>query len=74
MNATMHNCTSLCCILTKPKGPVRENTTSKAFAAADVIRGFVMPKSSGLVSLSISFQWLRGMVGATSATGVFYGP
>ena len=49
----------------KPRGPVRKNTTSKAFATPNDKRGFVMPKFLGLVRLRASVQWLRGMVGAT---------
>lgn len=49
----------------KPRGPVRKNTTSKAFATPIDKRGFVMPKFLGLVRLSAPVQWLRGMVGAT---------
>ena len=39
----------------KPRGPVRKNTTSKAFATPTDKRGFVMPKFLGPV-LSISVQ------------------
>ena len=49
----------------KPRGPVRKNTTSKAFATPTDKRGFVMPKFLGPVRLHASAQWLRGMVGAT---------
>ena len=56
---------ALCYIGSKPRGPVRKNTTSKAFATPNDKRGFVMPKFLGLVRLRASVQWLRGMVGAT---------
>ncbi len=56
---------ALCYIGGKPRGPVRKNTTSKAFATPNDKRGFVMPKFWGLVRLRASAQWLRGMVGAT---------
>lgn len=47
----------------KPKGPVRRNTSSEAFATPNDKRGFVMPRI--LTGLSIQHvQWLRGMVGA----------
>ena len=49
----------------KPRGPVRKNTTSKAFATPTDKRGFVMPKFLGLMRLNVSAQWLRGVVGAT---------
>ena len=49
----------------KPRGPVRKNTTSTAFATPNDKRGFVMPKFLGPVRLRASVQWLRGMVGAT---------
>lgn len=55
----------LCYIGGKPRGPVRKNTTSKAFATPNDKRGFVMPKFLGLVRPRASVQWLRGMVGAT---------
>lgn len=65
-----------CYISRKPRGPVRKNTFSVAFATPTDKRGFVMPKFLGLVRLYAPVQWLRGMVGATrkgvrTATDVF---
>lgn len=54
-----------CYICLKPRGPVRRNTTSTAFATPNDTRGFVMPKFWWQVRLHASSQWLRGMVGAT---------
>lgn len=54
-----------CYICLKPRGPVRRNTTSKAFATPNDTRGFVMPKFWRQVHLHASARWLRGMVGAT---------
>lgn len=56
---------TLCYIHSKPRGSVRKNTTSTAFATPNEKRGFVMPKFLGLVRPRASVQWLRGMVGAT---------
>lgn len=65
MRARIQINAGLCYIGGKPRGPVRKNTTYKAFATPTDKRGFVMPKFLGLVRLSAPVQWLRGMVGAT---------
>lgn len=53
-----------CYIACKPRGPVRRNTTYKAFATPNEKRGFVMPKFFGLMPSRASSIWLRGMAGA----------
>ena len=48
----------------KPSGPVRRNTTYKAFATPNDKRGFVMPKISGWERLHALAPMVWGMVGA----------
>ncbi|QNN55971.1 hypothetical protein H9K76_15410 [Diaphorobacter ruginosibacter] len=47
----------------KPSGPVLENTTSTAFATPNDMRGFVMPKISGMVRFVAPSQMFTGEMG-----------
>lgn len=69
MKAGIRSNSSLRYIHTKPKGPVRKNTTSVELTPPTCKRGFVMPKFCGKMYVCTPFYWLRGVVGPTRKDG-----